>query len=464
MRIPVQKPLFYLMILLLVVGCHQNNDFQSDHMEPEEETVVMSPNTKIVPLPTSSMITEIDSERIVFSGSNRFLDDIEVGDIIVSDRTPEAEFGFCRRVTGGERSSQRLTLETVPAGLDEALLDAEIDFHTQLTGSNKTQKTTGFYWDIAALIFDGDNDSTSLDDNLSIDGNLDLTIDLHLQMSIKRRYFKLELSTEGQMNTEITAGGPLGQIGDGIWDIVFNSGTVGYEVTVIQIPQPLIVIQLGAFPLVVRPVINVVVGATGNIQAIMKVTNVFDFEASGYVEYDFDGWHRGGDGHINTYSEFEGAQKTTLRGYMGPELQFWLYGRPQFAATAGVYGFLEYKYDSDFLNGWSWELNAGVQAVAKVEVSIFNWFNLMYSKTLYETVTPLAASSGSLCFGFRATANVSGGTATLVAEGGETPYEYALDSGPFGPNTVYSNLPSGRHDFMVRDGWGCTSNGFVIVP
>lgn len=434
-------------------------------MEEEEETVVMNPRTKVVPPSSTTLITYIDQSQIVFSGSNRFLDSILVGDILVSEPTPEAESGFCRKVTGGLRYPNQLVLETTNARLDEALVEAEFHYHTQLNGSNKTHGTSGFYWDIAELLHDGDGDSTSFGDNLSIDGNLDLEIDLDIEMSIQRKFFRLELSASGQMNTEITAGGGAGQIGNAsLWDQVFNSGTIGYEVTVIQIPQPLVVIYLGPFPLVVRPVINVVVGATGNIKADMVVTNVSDFEAMGYVEYDYDDWNKGGDGYFNTYSQFEGAQKTTLRGYMGPELQFWLYDSPGLAATAGVYGFLEYKYESSLLYGWDWELNAGVQAVAKVEVSIFNWFNLLYSKTLYETVTPLAAASGSYCYGFRVTANVSGNNATLVAEGGETPYEYAIGSGQFGPNTVFTNLPSGRHDFTVRDGSGCISPSFVIIP
>ncbi|AUP81346.1 T9SS type B sorting domain-containing protein [Flavivirga eckloniae] len=60
-------------------------------------------------------------------------------------------------------------------------------------------------------------------------------------------------------------------------------------------------------------------------------------------------------------------------------------------------------------------------------------------------------ATSDLCYD---TTNAS--TIVVTASGGLAPYEYSLNSGPFGANNTFTNLTPGSYNVMVRDANGCT--------
>ncbi|MDO5980748.1 T9SS type B sorting domain-containing protein [Flavivirga spongiicola] len=47
-------------------------------------------------------------------------------------------------------------------------------------------------------------------------------------------------------------------------------------------------------------------------------------------------------------------------------------------------------------------------------------------------------------------------TLVVTASGGQIPYEYNINGGPFGPGNTFANLTPGNYTIIVRDAYGCT--------
>jgi len=50
-----------------------------------------------------------------------------------------------------------------------------------------------------------------------------------------------------------------------------------------------------------------------------------------------------------------------------------------------------------------------------------------------------------------------------VGNGGNPPFTYALDGGPFIPNPVFNDVPVGEHEVLVQDGAGCVIADTTVI-
>ena len=57
----------------------------------------------------------------------------------------------------------------------------------------------------------------------------------------------------------------------------------------------------------------------------------------------------------------------------------------------------------------------------------------------------------------------SEGTITATPDGGEAPYEYNINGGPFQGNAVFTNLSTGEYIVSIRDQTGCESSQTIRV-
>jgi hypothetical protein len=58
---------------------------------------------------------------------------------------------------------------------------------------------------------------------------------------------------------------------------------------------------------------------------------------------------------------------------------------------------------------------------------------------------------------------VSGGSVSITATGGNTPYQFKLGQGSFSANSQFNNLTSGSYDVVAKDAGGCTIERKVVV-
>jgi len=60
-------------------------------------------------------------------------------------------------------------------------------------------------------------------------------------------------------------------------------------------------------------------------------------------------------------------------------------------------------------------------------------------------------------------ATASNGVVTVMASGGQAPYQYSLDGGPLVGTNVFSGVSAGAHTVLVRDAMGCQGVATVTV-
>ncbi|MDD7888067.1 T9SS type B sorting domain-containing protein [Flavivirga sp. 57AJ16] len=70
---------------------------------------------------------------------------------------------------------------------------------------------------------------------------------------------------------------------------------------------------------------------------------------------------------------------------------------------------------------------------------------------LSTSTPPTATIGGDLCYD-----GVDAATLVATASGGQTPYEYNINGGPFGSSNTFTNLTPGTYTIIVRDAYGCT--------
>ena len=57
----------------------------------------------------------------------------------------------------------------------------------------------------------------------------------------------------------------------------------------------------------------------------------------------------------------------------------------------------------------------------------------------------------------------SDGKVILTASGGQSPYQYSLNNGPYQSSSVFSNLSAGTYTFFVQDSAGCVASIYVTL-
>ncbi|HEY5689647.1 MAG TPA: SprB repeat-containing protein, partial [Yeosuana sp.] len=65
--------------------------------------------------------------------------------------------------------------------------------------------------------------------------------------------------------------------------------------------------------------------------------------------------------------------------------------------------------------------------------------------------TAIISPSSNFCYD-----GVTGASLIVNTSGGQTPYEYNINGGPFGSSNVFANLTPGNYTIIVRDAYGCT--------
>lgn len=66
---------------------------------------VLGPKS-IIDNPSSQVIQAVDSTKVVFNGNTTQLDNLTVGNIIISGIAPNAPYGFLRKITNVQKQAQ----------------------------------------------------------------------------------------------------------------------------------------------------------------------------------------------------------------------------------------------------------------------------------------------------------------------------------------------------------------------
>lgn len=335
--------------------------------------------TKILDGDTISKITYIsdDMSLIEFDHPTPQLNQLNIGDIIVMGVTEYTPEGLLRKVKKVTKAGGKVIIETEFGTLEEAIEDGEFYFDISLQPEDieeSLSRTAGikpmtnksllrdssydFNYEIDVLAYDGDGIPETLEDNVTLLGNL--SFDYNLIFSAKIADHELKNLTFKNII----------EIGEGININVGGSLTVkllGKSLLKKPIRLKPITFMIGPLPVVLIPIFDLKWSIDGGIYGTLTTevarTDTFTvgFEWSNGTAQPIADHHTEYDSSLTSSAGF------TIKGSVGPELFCKIYGVAGPYCTVGPY----IKGTGDkYANPW-WELKGGLHVLAGAKLEIF---------------------------------------------------------------------------------------------
>lgn len=120
-------------------------------------------------------------------------------------------------------------------------------------------------------------------------------------------------------------------------------------------------------------------------------------------------------------------------------------------------GIPPYTYSTDFVNFSSTKPAITIAAGQNYKVAVKDANGCVAYAHYYQTTNACADSDLQIAV------NTFGANAVASAEGGITPYLFALDNGAYGTANTFASLTAGSHLFRVKDANGCIRQSIVTV-
>ena len=391
------QKLFLLLILtgLLFIGsCQKEQTNNTD----KPASYVLGPNSVIIDNATSATIQEVDSLTVVFDGNTTQLQNLKVGDIIISGIALNAPYGFLRKITGVEKSGTTFTFTTVEVPLEEAFEELHIDHTITFTNSDTAGRlaSTNFTIDMPNIILhDGDGNSNTTNDQIKLSESVEFTPTFRFAVDIskfKLQYAIVKCNFQTVLDQKITAGGSV--------------GSISKKVKLLEKKLPTFPLP-GAPFLVVVPNLSVNLGASANLNIPIVAAQKITSNVNAYIEYKNKTWDKDYTQTMTTtYTAPNINGSASAKVYVEPAIDFKLYNSNWAKGSIQAQGYL--KATGSLLPAPDCELKAGLSAGAEANLSFFSWdfaaasypeiFD--YSKVLYtcsgdKTTVPVADFSGS---------------------------------------------------------------------
>ena len=328
-------------------------------------------------------VTE-DHSIITFSESTPQLEELAPGHILamgVTEKTPEGLLRRITKISKGGRDNNQVIVETEPTTLEEAIDQGEFCFNESLnvedakdpvcyvkgiefvrdrsTIKDSKAQILEFNYKINTIIYDGDSNPNTKEDNIVLNGQISFNYDLLFSCKIKFPNKLKKLDFENIVHLEKNIGVTLGD----------SVKLFSYEKTLWSQSLGTKVIMVGCIPIVLSPKITIVANVKGEIfaEVTAEVTDK-DIYTVG-IKYDNGSWQP-----ISSHENYSSPPSLSLsaggevtfgvgpkldckiEGVLGPYIEVLVYGK----AMADI-----------SLDPW-WEIYAGILAKAGIKIEIFS--------------------------------------------------------------------------------------------
>ncbi len=253
---------------------------------------VIPDTTEPISADTNQYLESVSPDGTIFtySQSTPELEELSVGDIMVSAPAVSAPDGYLKRVIEITDQGGNVVVTTAPARLDEAVQDGSAYFANVLDPSAvasvvalpgvtmrpATPETPlTFYFEVNdVVIYDYDGDPSTTDDQVRVNGSIEFEMDYEFYINVQD--FELQNLTFANHNT----------LRDTI-EVFTEVELASLEEEAIiasQIFTP-ITFSIGPVPVVVVPQLDVVVGVDGSIKAGISTSVSHELAMSAGVSY-----------------------------------------------------------------------------------------------------------------------------------------------------------------------------------
>ncbi|MFN3380068.1 MAG: LamG domain-containing protein [Runella zeae] len=171
----MKNKIVLILMLSLFFSCKKKaeNLQPSSNINKTHDNVRLVDNTNINNSPLS-----VSENSLEFSASSSFAQNIKINDVLVSDKTSKAEFGFLRKITSVSNSNGKIIVTTQQASLSDVFEEANISFEqTFIQTDLKNGRISGnqavpINIDVDYIVKDLDKNYDTENDQLAIKGSL----------------------------------------------------------------------------------------------------------------------------------------------------------------------------------------------------------------------------------------------------------------------------------------------------
>ena len=346
--------------------------------------------TKVFAESSGSVIVSVTDDQISFQGSSAFLDALSIGDIICDGPSSEAPDGFLRKITSVQRSGDDVTVDTVPASLEEAIRSGVAGGTVELTKNNinwartKLGPRSKF---IASNILGNGSWGIELNEDLgngvTILGEIYLqpvfTTNLEITWPCHLRQFYCAFTINEHAYIQVK----------GEWELAsFNEWK---KIPGVEFWMNPITFFIGPFPVVLTPRITFWVGAQGEIVACVTTEVRQEASCTAGIEYLEGTWYpiKSFDNDFSIVGT--ASLEASLTAKAGPQLDVMLYGLGgPFVKVYGLGKFVaRVSAGEQTRQELDWGIYAGVNLDLGVRANEHLGFDLEWGPFTYQIVNPL---------------------------------------------------------------------------
>lgn len=402
------RKLAILFIILLGLGCTQEEPETNEPNENEVLEFELDPETIIINNSTNNLLVSINEDQLVFSSSNNQLDEVEVGSILASDMYSTAPNGYLRKVVSINNNGNQLTFNTEQASLAEAIENVDLSYQYSIADENvisivdsigatgnqqefkiankpsvrQSQQISISFQDVE-LYADGDH-------RISLDGSLALEFDIDFSLKIANNTlseFQIVQNLTATADASLTAS-------------LQDLPSISEQKVLKTINLAPITIPVLGFPLpIAKQWIVIVLGVNGQISAGFQVgaNNIYTMKAG--VKYSStNGWE-------NIFETSNNFTPFYFKAFVQGELEGWIQARyeirPYALSNSRIFlanktgPKLEGSISTADPGSYEMTLSWCAESKAKAQIQIFDNTVANYDVTIYEDCAVIANWNGA---------------------------------------------------------------------
>ena len=338
----------------------------------------LTDHTKVINAQSDENTVSVSKDMIVFQEGSEQINQIEVGDILVSDISANAPQGYLRRVNEIEINGGEYSITTEPATLTDAIVNADGSFRYTYTLADTLNVggRSDFDQSFSEVLIDLDDNLSTTNDQLRLEGSFLIEPTVTFDIQIQRRSI-----TYLKMGTVVSSTNSLALIGN--IDYSFESEKEVYRHPL----KPISFLIGGVFPVVITNDFVVKIGANGQLTAEFHTSYTEETFTEAYVEYDDGAWNSVySKTQENTIVPFEATADADIKGYLQGGFDLRLYGSEFLTSQIYVepYLYANASYSS-IDDQFQYQIKAGISGKADINLELLgDLIQQQYSATLFD--------------------------------------------------------------------------------
>lgn len=278
--------LFFCVIMILAMfACEEKST------KPDNYANLLSQNTHLISVAdiNQNLINLTENSLVIEDSSS--LNYLDVGDIIIVEPNDFSDKGLFLKITNKTANEGDITFIIKDAILTEAFINMNVEKKIQLTpedvleidvqNSDFVSGNDSFNFSVDYMVYDRDDDPTTIDDQVRISGDLDIKIAINYRLTIENNVLKkYQVSCEIDKNVGlniVTGSTSFEEIDDVIFDIAYITFS----------PQ---LIFIEDIPLVINPQLQLSLGLDGELMVDFTTEIDYSEVSESGLEYDVGLW------------------------------------------------------------------------------------------------------------------------------------------------------------------------------